>query len=73
MFCTGLDILPEQWDAKAGFAVGKSKEIRDMARSMICRVKWSAKREKGIIGISLFIQSKMLVFIILVNPNRQDI
>ena len=25
-FSTGLDILPEQWDAKSGLAVGKSKE-----------------------------------------------
>ena len=26
-FSTGLDVLPEQWDAKSGLAVGKSKEV----------------------------------------------
>jgi site-specific recombinase XerD len=28
-FSTGLDVLPEQWDAKAGLATGKSKEAND--------------------------------------------
>lgn len=29
-FSTGMDILPDQWDAKAGLATGKSQEAKDV-------------------------------------------
>ncbi len=33
-FSTGLDILPGQWDAKAGLAIGKSEEIPGINRDI---------------------------------------
>ena len=33
-FSTGLEILPEQWDAKSGFATGKSKDVNDINRQI---------------------------------------
>jgi site-specific recombinase XerD len=33
-FSTGMDVLPEQWDAKTGLAVGKSKEIDGINRQI---------------------------------------
>ena len=33
-FSTGLEILPEQWDAKSGLATGKSKDVNDINRQI---------------------------------------
>lgn len=33
-FSTGLDILPEQWNAQSGLAIGKSKEIDNINRQI---------------------------------------
>ncbi|MDR1583440.1 MAG: site-specific integrase [Prevotellaceae bacterium] len=33
-FSTGIDILPEQWDAKEGLATGKSKEVDNINRQI---------------------------------------
>jgi site-specific recombinase XerD len=33
-FSTGLDVLPEQWDAKSGLATGKSKETDSINRQI---------------------------------------
>jgi hypothetical protein len=33
-FSTGLELLPEQWDAKAGLMAGQSKEAKDINRQI---------------------------------------
>lgn len=33
-FSTGLEVLPEQWNAKRGLAIGKSKEVDDINRQI---------------------------------------